>query len=115
MRYRSRFIITACVALSAGAAGAQDSTGFSHADSLRGTNGPARSWWDVTFYDLHVRVDPADSSVRGYNAIIYRVLAPGDSMQIDLRAPLVVDSILQRKRVLGYRRDGDAYFVAVGN
>src|SRR5438309_10348295 len=48
---------------------AQDSTGFSHADSLRGSNGPGRAWWDVSFYDLHVRVEPADSSIRGYNTI----------------------------------------------
>ncbi len=27
---------------------------FTHADTLRGSDGPARSWWDVTFYDLHV-------------------------------------------------------------
>jgi len=115
MHQTLRFIAAACLLASwSGAALAQDSTGFTHADSLRGGNGPARAWWDVSFYDLHVRVDPADSSIRGYNSIVYRVLAPADSMQIDLRAPLVVDSMVQRGRVLGYRRDGDAYFVAVG-
>jgi len=115
MHQKLRFIAAACLLASwSGAALAQDSTGFTHADSLRGGNGPARAWWDVSFYDLHVRVDPADSSIRGYNSIVYRVLAPADSMQIDLRAPLVVDSMVQRGRVLGYRRDGDAYFVAVG-
>ena len=33
-----------------------------HADSVRGSDNPSRAWWDVTFYDLHVRVSPADSS-----------------------------------------------------
>jgi aminopeptidase N len=91
---------------------AQDSTAFSRADSLRGGNGPGRAGWDVTFYDLHVRVDPSDSSISGHNAIVYRVLAPSEEMQIDLRAPLAIDSIVQG-RVLTYRRDGDAYFVTL--
>jgi aminopeptidase N len=105
--------IGALLALPLMLAHAQDSTAFTHADSLRGSNGPGRAWWDVTFYDLHVRVDPADSTIRGQNAIVYRVLAPHDEMQIDLRAPLEVDSIVQRGRVLTYRRDGDALFVTI--
>jgi aminopeptidase N len=92
---------------------AQDTTAFSHADSLRGSNGPGRAWWDVSFYDLHVRVEPADSSIRGYNTIVYRVVAPSSEMQIDLRAPLEVDSIVQRGQVLAHRRDGDAIFVTL--
>jgi aminopeptidase N len=92
---------------------AQDSTSFTHADSLRGFNGPARAWWDASFYDLHVRVNPADSSIQGWNGITYRVLAPNQAMQIDLREPLEVDSIVQNGRVLTYRRDGDALFVAL--
>ena len=102
----------AALALPVAVAHPQDSTRFTHSDSLRGNNGPARAWWDVSFYDLHVSVNPADSSIRGRNGIVYRVLAPGDTMQVDLRAPLVLDSILQRGRTLTYRRDGDAYFVA---
>ena len=51
---------------------------FTHADTLRGSNGPGRSWWDASFYDLHVAVSPTDSSIRGYNAITYRVLKPAD-------------------------------------
>src|SRR5918912_1034911 len=45
---------------------------FTHADTLRGSNTPQRSWWDVTFYDLHVKANPRDSSIVGYNAISYR-------------------------------------------
>src|SRR5690242_19175023 len=107
-------IAIAFLLVPAAIAQAQDTTGFTHADSIRGSNGPARAWWDVTFYDLHVRVESADSSVRGYNGIVYRVLAAGDTMQIDLRAPLVIDSIVQHGRALGYRHDGDAYFASTG-
>ena len=112
MRYWVRCVV-AMLALPLAIGRAQDSAAYSHADSLRGSNGPGRAWWDVTFYDLHVRVEPADSSIRGYNAIVYRVLAPSQEMQIDLREPLAVDSIVQRGRVLTSRRDGDAYFVTL--
>ena len=86
---------------------------FTHADTLRGSNGPARSWWDATFYDLHVTVSPADSSIRGVNAITYRVLKPARQMQVDLQVPLVIDSIVQGGKPLTFRRDSNAFFVAL--
>jgi aminopeptidase N len=95
---------------------AREAQRFTHADSLRGGNGPGRDWWDVTFYDLHVRVSPADSSLRGRVGLTYRVLRErpaGTELQIDLMEPLRVDSIVQDGRALTFRRDGDAFFAAV--
>jgi aminopeptidase N len=84
---------------------------FTHADTLRGSNGPARAWWDATFYDLHVSVQPTDSSIRGWNAITYKVIKPATEMQLDLQEPLEVDSIVQDRKALTYRRDVSAFFV----
>ncbi len=106
-------LVAVLVALAARTAAAQDTVTFTHADTLRGSITPQRSWWDVVFYDLHAAVNPADSSVRGYNGITYRVLRPAREMQIDLMAPLVVDSIVQDGRRLSHRRDGNALFVAM--
>jgi len=92
---------------------AQDTTRYTRADTLRGSNGPARVWWDVQFYDLHVSVNPGDSSISGWNRITYRVLQPAPEMQIDLQPPLVVDSIVQDRRKLVFRRDGNAFFVTL--
>ncbi len=86
---------------------------FTHADTLRGANTPQRSWWDVTFYDLHVTVHPADSTIAGYTGITYRVLRPAQEMQIDLQVPLTVDSMLQDGRRIAYRRDGNAFFATL--
>jgi aminopeptidase N len=86
---------------------------FTHADTLRGSNGPGRAWWDASFYDLHVTVSPSDSSIRGFNAITYRVLKPATEMQIDLQVPLEVDSIVQDRQRLQFRRDGNAFFVTL--
>jgi len=87
---------------------------FTHADSLRGaTTAPARTWWDVTYYDLNVAVHPADSTLAGFNRITYRVLRPAQQMQIDLMMPLELDSITQDGKALGVRRDGDAFLVTL--
>ena len=110
---RRLLLISAVVILTVARLGAQNAATFTHADTLRGSIGPARAWWDVTFYDLHVRVNPADSSVRGWNGITYQVLGPAQEMQIDLQQPMEADSMLQDGKPLVWRRDGDAFFVAL--
>ncbi|HEY7636693.1 MAG TPA: M1 family metallopeptidase [Gemmatimonadales bacterium] len=88
---------------------------FTHADTLRGSLTPERVWWDVTFYDLHVTINPSDSTFRGWNAISYRVVGPAREMQIDLQPPLQLDSVVQDKRQLSLRRDGNAFFVKLAS
>lgn len=96
------------------AATAQRVRTFTHADSLRGsTTAPARTWWDVTFYDLHVATHLTDSTIAGWNTIHYRVLRPAQEMQLDLMAPLSLDSVTQDGKALATRRDGDAWFVTL--
>jgi len=93
---------------------AQAEQQFTRADTLRGSyDTPWRAWWDVTFYDLNVRIQPADSSISGHNAITYRVLVPATELQIDLMMPLEVDSIVQDGRSIPFRREGNAFFASV--
>jgi len=112
VRARAIACSLALAALAAGAR-AQTAPAYTHADTLQGFNGPGRAWWDVAFYDLHVRVNAADSTLAGWNGITYRVLQPGTELQLDLQAPLVLDSVVQHGRRLVWRQDGDAYFVAL--
>ena len=104
-----KLLLLACITFTAVPAAAQ----FTRADTLRGTVTPERAWWDVTFYDLHVRVSPADSSIRGWNGITYRVLNSAREMQIDLQEPLQMDSVVQDGQRLSFRRDGNAFFVTL--
>jgi aminopeptidase N len=92
---------------------AQGKPKFSHADSLRGANSPRRSWWDVGFYDLHVSVNPADSTIRGHNAVTYRALRPATEMQIDLQVPMVVDSMVQDGKAVTFTRDSNAFIATL--
>jgi aminopeptidase N len=113
-KYRCVLIIAGLGALGAVQLGAQSRRGFTRADSLRGSYAsPGRAWWDVTFYDLHVAINPADSSIRGRNGINYRVLEPGRELQIDLMQPLELDSVIQDAQRVSYRRDGNAYFMTL--
>ena len=107
------FVLVSLLATPLAKAGAQANAppAFTHADTIRGSNTPERGWWDAAFYDLHVKVNPADSSIAGYNAITYRVLKPAKEMQIDFQLPLVVDSVVQDGLELSARRDGNAFFV----
>jgi aminopeptidase N len=110
-----RIQIALALGLAPLALGAQDTTQrpFTRADTLRGSITAQRAWWDVTFYDLHVTVSPADSAIRGDNAITYRIVSPAKEMQIDLQVPLDVDSMVQDRRALEFRRDSNAFFVTL--
>src|SRR5690606_21863077 len=90
---------------------AQQEPRFTRADSLRGSITPERAWWDVTYYDLNVRVQPEDSTIHGWNGITYRVVSAPRDLQIDLMEPLAVDSIVQDSHRLDFRRDGNALLV----
>lgn len=93
---------------------AQNRREYARADTLRGSfTTPGRAWWDVSFYDLHVSISPADSTIRGHNAITYRVLEPASLMQIDLMTPLEVDSMVQDGRAVSFRREGAAFFASL--
>ena len=96
---------------------------FTHADTLRGTYSPARSWWDVLKYDLHVKFSINDSTISGYNIIQFKVLKKGNVMQVDLQEPMILDSIffttnnIENKKISAKNitKDGNAYFVSFNN
>ncbi len=99
---------------------------FTHADTLRGSNGPGRDWWDVTKYDLHVKFNIEDSTISGWNVIQFKVLKKGEVMQIDLQEPMIIDSVtipfLEKfdgqigllklfPTKLNFKKEGNAYFI----
>ncbi len=111
---------------------------FTRVDTVRGMLTPERRCYDVRFYHLDVRIDPAQRSISGSNTIEFTVDSAFDRMQIDLFANLRIDSIvldgagrrlldessrrpmgLSTRRVvddsssgtLRYTRDSNAFFV----
>ena len=95
---------------------------FTHADTLRGSNGPGRSWWNATKYNLYVTFNLSDSSISGHNIISYKELTKKhpDFFQIDLQDPMMIDSIFLetgspkfplKKTKMSFSREGNAWFV----
>ncbi len=101
---------------------------FYHADTIRGTYGSSRDWWDVLKYDLHVTFNIADSTISGKNIIQFSAIKKGTVFQIDLQEPMILDSIFIRSnvdlkpakmgtttkfKVKSYDivKDGNAYFI----
>lgn len=67
---------------------------YTSQDTLRGSNGDGRRWWDVKHYNLNVYLDAENKSISGFNIIKFDVIdKPIDVMQIDLQDTLVVDSV----------------------
>ncbi len=95
---------------------------FTHADTLRGSNGAGRAWWNATKYDLHVTFNLQDSTISGYNIISFKVLKPDSVMQIDLQEPMIIDSIksfitsnMVQLASNNFRREGNVYFINFPN
>lgn len=89
---------------------------FTHADTLRGSIGSERSWWDVLRYDVTVKPDYANKSTTGWNKITYKAVADHhpNLMQIDLQGPLQIDSIvLDSSGKLTYTKEGNVWHVTV--
>jgi aminopeptidase N len=66
---------------------------FDRMDTLRGSVGPYRAWWNVTYYDISIKPDLTARQIQGTTIIAFTATAEGQRMQIDLQEPLTVDSI----------------------
>ena len=84
---------------------------YTRQDTLRGTITPERAWWDATHYNISVQPDYITKQIKGTNEISFRVLSPGDKMQIDLQEPMQINAIKERGHSLKFYRDGNAFFV----
>jgi aminopeptidase N len=91
--------------------GAQE-TIFNLEDTLRGSITAERAWWDLTYYDLKIRINPLDKSIAGSNEIHYTVLKSNNLLQIDLQPPLQLERVEQGGQPLSFTKKGqNAYFI----
>ena len=73
----------------------QEKEKFTHADTLRGSLNPNRTWWDVLRYDIEVKPDYESKTIVGKTTISFESSTEGNkTMQIDLQQPLTIDSII---------------------
>lgn len=68
---------------------------FTRQDTLRGSNGVERTWWNVLHYNINVTPDYDSKTIKGKTTIQYKILPDqrSDYLQIDLQKPLMIDSL----------------------
>lgn len=87
---------------------------FTYDDTLRGSITRERAWWDLSYYELRVRVDPDKKSLDGSTTVFYKVIEPYQSLQIDLQPPLSINRVLQDGKPLNFKKEGaNAYFITL--
>ncbi|MDR6844219.1 M1 family metallopeptidase [Flavobacterium granuli] len=84
---------------------------FTHQDTLRGSITKERAWWDLKYYHLDIKVNPADRSITGSNTVRYTVLTEYNKMQIDLQEPMQIYKVTQDGKELKFEREGNAFFI----
>ena len=80
-------------------------------DTLRGSITNERSWWDLTYYHLDIKVQPEKKYISGSNTVGYKVLESKKLMQIDLQEPMIINSVTSKGKKLKFFREGNAYFI----
>ena len=84
---------------------------FTKLDTLRGTVTAEREWWDLSYYQLDLTINPADSTITGKNLVRYEVLHPYQTIQIDLQYPLTINMVKQDGEELEFERNGPVHMV----
>jgi aminopeptidase N len=110
------FLLGLCTILSIANLNAQrPEKKYTRSDTLRGSIGIERAWWDIQYYDLHVTPNIIDKTINGYVDITYLVLKKEMTMQIDLQQPLAIDSAFEIDKKqsyhLNYSREGNVYWI----
>ncbi len=91
---------------------------FTHADTLRGSLNPNRTWWEVKRYDIDVTPDYATKTIAGKTTIRFFDSGTGHTMQVDLQKPLIVDNVVAidysnegKNRQLKFSRSDNIFLV----
>lgn len=80
---------------------------------------PEQAAYDVKHYDLNLRVNPGDQSIKGVLTVKAEIINPIDKFVLDLDAPLTVESVTfgnaEKRRTLQFeRREGRIWIALPG-
>ncbi|WP_426493457.1 M1 family metallopeptidase [Hymenobacter sp. 102] len=104
-------LIFASLLTSAQAQLLQPKAAYTRADSLRGYQSALRTCYDLTYYHLDVRVDPARKALSGSNEFRFTATQDFSRLQFDLFANLQVDKVEYQGKPLPFTREANAVFV----
>jgi aminopeptidase N len=84
-------------------------------DTVRGILSPARSCFDVTFYDLSLSIDPKIRTIQGTNKIYLTVTDSSRAIQLDLLKMYEIHSVTLDGTSVEFLRDCDAFFLKLND
>ena len=84
---------------------------FTKADTLRGMLRPERTVYDVTFYDLNLKIEPDRHFVSGYVDIYFKAVKSFKTLQIDLFENMHISKIEHKGGEMRFDRLHAAVFV----
>lgn len=84
---------------------------FSEADTLRGMLRPERTCFDVTFYELNIKVDIEERFLSGYVDMAFDIVEPTKKIQLDLFKNMEIEKIVMDGKTLPHDRLYNAFFV----
>lgn len=85
---------------------------FTRKDSLQGGQRTERSSFDVSRYNIDIKIEPDQRSIQGFNEIVFNTTQNTSKIQIDLFENMQVDSIIYQKKKLKYTREFHAVFIS---
>ncbi len=84
---------------------------YGKADSLRGSLGPLRDCYDVTYYELEVKLNAAQKRLAGSNTFHFRATRNFNNLQFDLFSNLEIARIIYHGKSLPFGREYNAVFL----
>lgn len=84
---------------------------FTEADTLRGTLNPMRTCYDVTFYELNIKVDVKKKYISGFVDVHFDVLEDFEILQLDLYENMKINHVFNYDDTLKFDRKYNAFFV----
>lgn len=112
-----------CMVISCQAQPLNQKKGFTRQDTLRGSLGSERTWWDVLKYRIDVTPDYNSKTISGQVSMSIKKTGMGKTtrMQIDLQEPMILDSVfyythdkykkVRRRTSVPFTREGNVYWL----
>ncbi|HYH15214.1 MAG TPA: M1 family peptidase, partial [Flavisolibacter sp.] len=73
---------------------------------------PARTWWNLLHYAIHIIPDYETRFITGTNTITFFAQQAGATVQIDSQEPMRITKITRKGAVLAFQKEKNAYIIA---
>ena len=84
---------------------------FNLNDTLRGSNTPERSWWEVKKYTLTIEPNSATHELSGTNKLLFQVIGTPTKMQLDLQGGMKIDSLIFENETLNFTHSNNVWWI----